>query len=326
MKKALKIIGVLIGLVVLVVAGFLAFVAIRGVPKYEPKVPNIANVDVTPERVAEGKRIATMLCRDCHYNPDTKKFTGREMSEVSEFGIIRSRNITQDKEAGIGKWSDADIIYFIRTGIHPTTGQYVPPFMPKLMRLSDEDMACVVSFLHSSEPEVQPDKTELPPSEHSFLTKFLSTVAFKPYPFPEQPIARPDTTNPVAWGKYLALDVLDCWTCHSGDFTKMDVVHPENSFRFLGGGNKMKNEHGDFIFTANITPDEATGIGSWTEEQFVRAVKYGLVDGRPALRSPMKPFSQLSDNEAKALFAYLRTVPPINNKVERNFETTASVN
>ena len=70
-------------------------------------------------------------------------------------------------------------------------------------------MASVVAFLRSNEPEVQPDATELPPSEHSFLTKFLSTVAFKPLPYPEKPVPRPDTTDRVAWGKYLVLDVLD---------------------------------------------------------------------------------------------------------------------
>ena len=324
MKKALKIIGLLIGLVVLVVAGFLAFVAVRGVPKYDAKVPQLASIEVTPERVAEGKRIALMLCRDCHYNPETKKLTGRQMDEAPEFGVIRARNITQHPDAGIGKWSDAEIVYFILTGIHPADGQYVPPYMPKLARMSDEDLACVIAFLRSNEPEVQADATELPASEHSFLTKLLSTVAFKPLPYPEGPIARPDTTDKVAWGKYLALDVLDCWTCHSGDFTKMDVMEPEKSFRFLGGGNAMKNERGEIVVTANITPHEETGIGKWTEDQFVRALKYGIVENGPALRNPMKPFSQLSDSEAKAIFAYLRTVPPIDHKVERNAEMVAT--
>ena len=51
---------------------------------------------------------------------------------------------------------------------------------------------------------------------------------------------------------------------------------------------------------------------------FVQAVKYGLVpNNQPALRYPMVPFVYLADGEAKAIYAYLRTVPPLSHKVER---------
>ena len=65
----------------------------------------------------------------------------------------------------------------------------------------------------------------------------------------------------------------------------------------------------------NLTPDETTGIGKWTEEQFIKAVKFGLRDGKPALRYPMLPYSQLTDSEAKAIFTYLKTVPKITHQV-----------
>jgi hypothetical protein len=69
--------------------------------------------------------------------------------------------------------------------------------------------------------------------------------------------------------------------------------------------------------TPNLTPDMETGIGKWTEEDFVQAVKFGLVKNQPALRYPMVPFVYLTDSEAKAIYAYMRTVPPLRHKVER---------
>ena len=64
--------------------------------------------------------------------------------------------------------------------------------------------------------------------------------------------------------------------------------------------------------------DEETGIGRWTEDEFVKAVKTGILpNGQPAVRPPMKPFAYLSDGEAKAIYAYLKTIPKIKNKVDR---------
>ena len=71
-------------------------------------------------------------------------------------------------------------------------------------------------------------------------------------------------------------------------------------------------------FAANLTPDETTGIGLWSEEQFVNAIKDGkhMGAGRPIL-PPMPWFwyNKLPDEDLKALYAYLKSLPPIANKV-----------
>lgn len=82
----------------------------------------------------------------------------------------------------------------------------------------------------------------------------------------------------------------------------------------------MFTPEGKKIESRNITMDEETGIGSWTEEQFVKAVKTGVVPSGPALRNPMQPYSALTDAEVKAIYAYLKTIPKIKNKVERKFD------
>ena len=188
MKKLLKILGIILGIVVLAIIVFVIYVNVRGTGSYTANVPAIPKVEITPARVERGQKIASMLCRNCHYNKETNKLTGTPMDDVPQFGKIRPRNITQDPEIGIGGWSDAELIYFIRTGINPKTNVFVPPYMPKLLHLSDEDLRSVVAYLRSDSPEVQPDKSEYPPSEPSFLTKFLCIVAFGPYKFPEKEI------------------------------------------------------------------------------------------------------------------------------------------
>ncbi|MCX6275978.1 MAG: c-type cytochrome [Bacteroidetes bacterium] len=317
MKKLLKILGIVLGVAVLAIIVFVIYVNVRGTGSHEVNVPAIPNVEVTPARVERGERIASMLCKHCHLSPETGKMTGRMLKEVPQFGKIYSRNITKDPEIGIGKWSDAEIIYFIRTGINPKSGKFIPPYMPKLLHISDEDLRSVVAFLRSDMPEVQADKSEFPESEPSFLSKFLSLVAFHPYEYPKHEIPDPDTSNQLAWGKYLTLYQIECFACHSKDFKTMNVEVPEKSEGFFGGGNQMTDEDGKPITTLNITPDEETGIGKWSEEEFIKALRSGIVPNGPALRNPMMPYLTLTDAEAKAIYAYLRTVPKISNEVDR---------
>ncbi|HKR06705.1 MAG TPA: cytochrome c, partial [Bacteroidia bacterium] len=101
MKKFLKIIGLLILIAVVAIGGFASFIAIRGIPKYEVNVPPVPKVEVTPERVARGAKIASMLCQNCHLSKETNMLTGLHMVEIPEFGNINTKNITNDPDAGI---------------------------------------------------------------------------------------------------------------------------------------------------------------------------------------------------------------------------------
>jgi mono/diheme cytochrome c family protein len=317
MKKLFKILGVLILVVLVAVGAFAAFISIRGIPTYDVHVPAIPKVELTAERVERGEKIADMLCVNCHYDKNTGKLTGRLIQEAPQFGTIHSKNITNDPEFGIGKWTDAEIIYLIRTGIHPHTGKYVPPYMAKLVHISDEDMRSIVAFLRSDKPVVQASQVKQPETDPSFLTKFLCLVAFKPFPYPEKEIPQPDTSNVPEFGKYLVLYQMECYACHSADFKTMNVLQPEKSVGFFGGGNEMFAPDGSKIKSLNLTGDDETGIGSWTEEQFGKAVRTGVIPKGPALRAPMVPFTRLTDSEIHAMYTYLRTVPKISNKVDR---------
>ncbi|MBW8887509.1 MAG: c-type cytochrome [Fibrobacteres bacterium] len=319
MKMFFKILGGLVLLLVVGVGGFLAFIAIDGIPHYKTEPPDL-KVEVTPERVARGKLISHILCSECHLDTKTGHLTGHRLPDLPpQFGVAYSKNLTHDKNVGIGGWTDGEIAFLLRTGIR-RDGKYTPPWMPKLNRIADEDIYSIIAFLRSDDSLVQSDPSPDKESEPSFLVKFLTHVAFKPFRYPDHKIVPPDSNDKVAFGKYLALDAFDCFACHSGDFKKLNDREPEKSFQFFGGGNEMPDLGGRVIVTANLTPDGENGIGDWTEAEFVKAVREGIrPDGR-MLRYPMTKVSELTEKEVGAIYAYLRTVPPLNHHIVRNFD------
>jgi cytochrome c2 len=310
MRKVLRFLGLLLLLVVVAAGAFAAYVAITGIPKYPPgRIER--KVEITPEKVERGRKFANLTCISCHQDPTTGKLTGKQLVDAPrQFGVIFSKNITQDPVHGIGPWTDGELVYFLRTGIH-RTGQYVPPYMPKFPLLSDDDLESVVAFLRSADPLMAPS-TEDPPGQTrpSFLTKALSHAVFKPLPYPKDRIAMPSPSDRVAYGRYLSSSI-GCFACHSADFKTMNDLEPEKSAGFFGGGNAMLDQTGETVVTPNITFDEATGIGRWSEEDFDRALRTGVGPDRRVLSFPMVPMPELTREDTAALYAYLGSVPKL---------------
>ena len=306
----------LIAILVVLVGGFALFIQLRGIPSYPTQKIDL-KVEVTPARVQRGRKLVSILCAECHFDQKTNRLTGKRMIDMPEtFGKAYSRNITQDPVYGIGGWTDGDIAFLLRTGIKKN-GKYAPPWMVKLPNMADEDLYSIIAFLRSNDTLVQAAQVKDRESEPSWFAKFLCFVAFKPFPYPDHAITAPDTSNHVAYGKYLATGAVQCFGCHSADFSKLDELHPERSGGFMGGGTKTLDASGRNIFTANITMDKETGIGNWTEDQFVHAVRQGFNPDNRVLRYPMEPFPNLTDWEARDIYAYLQTVPVIHNQVDR---------
>lgn len=318
MKTVLKLFLYLILLVVVAVIGFVSFIQLRGIPKYEVDKIDYPQVVSDSDLVANGAKIATVQCIVCHRGSDGK-LSGRPLTEVPDFGEIHTANITQSKEHGIGKWTDAEIAYLLRTGVKPD-GQYLPPYMPKFPHMSEYDLKSIISFLHSDMPVVQASEIPKVPSKPAFLTKFLCFVAFKKIPYPSAPVPHPDSSDMVVLGKYLVTGRYDCFPCHSKDFKTMRMDQPELSEGYLGGGNKIIAQDGAARYSANITSDEETGIGLWTEEDFAKALRESKNKAGKTLRNPMLPYNGMTDTEVKAIWAYLRTVPKLKNAVDRHWD------
>ena len=315
MKKALKFLGYLV-LIVIVSAGiFAAYVAVSGIPTYSPGKVTL-NVDVTPAKVERGRKYASLLCMNCHLDPATGKLTGKRLTDTpASFGEAYSKNITRDKQYGIGAWSDGELAYLLRTGI-ARTGRYAPPWMPKYPHMSDEDLESIIAFLRSDDPVTAPAAVNPPGvSKPSFLTKLLTHLIFKPLPYPKGPIATPLVTDKVAYGRYLSVN-LGCFECHSANFRTNNELKPEKSAGYLGGGNELRDESGQIVRSANLTPD-STGLAQWSEADFTRAIRTGIRPDHTVLRYPMSPMPELTDADTSAIYEYLRTVPRIHNLVPR---------
>lgn len=314
MKKVLKILGLVLAGIVLIVIVFAVYINASDIPSYEIE-PISFNHTSSPEAIQRGQVLVTMLCAGCHMDSKTGKLTGINMVDIpDEFGEIYSPNITQDEQYGIGTWTDAELVYLLRTGIK-RDGQYAPPYMAKLPLMADNDINAIIAFLRSDHKMVSPANVADTPPKPSFLVKILSRVAFKPFPMPAESIPMPDSSNSLELGEYLAHN-LDCYTCHSADFKSNDYLNPPASAGYFGGGNQMLNKEGELVPIANITPHE-TGIGNWTKEQFIKAVRFGRRDGEENLSYPMLPYAQLTEKEVGAIYDYLQTVPPLDNQVER---------
>jgi mono/diheme cytochrome c family protein len=314
MKKVLKVLGILIGVLVLLGAAGAAYIQFNGIPSYEVQA---IDLKVTPDStmLAEGKRLATLVCNQCHMAP-SGKLEGNRMPDLPpQFGEAWSANITQDEQYGAGRYSDGELAYLLRTGIK-RDGNYAPPWMPKFPHLSDYDLHSIIAYLRSDAPELEAVNKPQRPSEPTFFAKFLCYVAFKPLPYPDAAITAPPKEDKVAFGKYISTGKVECFGCHSPSFETMNIFEPEKTPGYFSGGNAMRDMEGKTILTRNLTPDPTTGIGGWTEEQFIKAVKYGQRDGKPALRYPMNPYAALTDEEVAAIFAYLQTIPPIVHNVD----------
>ncbi len=311
MKTTLRALGLLLGLAVLAAAGFVAFVAARGIPRYAPPRPPVAPVLATPERLAQGEKLVLAACADCHLNRATGALSGHQLRDVTpDFGAVYSANITRDRTHGIGAWTDAELVGLLRTGIG-RDGRY-RVIMPSFVHMSDEDVASVVAFLRSDHAMTRADPTPTHPQEPSLLLKGLVNTVMKPTPLPPGPVPAPAPTNAVIFGRYLVVGRYKCYECHSHDFKTNDALAPEKSAGYLGGGNKLLNLQGQEVVSRNITGDAATGIGTWNEAQLGQALRFGVGPNGP-FGYPMPKYSQLTEAETHALFIYLQAVPKIKN-------------
>jgi mono/diheme cytochrome c family protein len=120
--------------------------------------------------------------------------------------------------------------------------------------------------------------------------------------------------SPQERGRYLVEVIGGCGNCHTPKGPTGDLPG-----KHLAGGFQLDDSFGTWI-TPNITPDPETGIGRWTDDEVIRAIREGRGRDGKTLGPPM-PFDlyrRLSDNDVKAMVAYLRTVTPVRQVVPRS--------
>jgi len=314
MKKVGKALCVGLGLLVLLCSVAISF-TIGWRPFLGPKKRATTNrqFERTQERLARGRYLTQSLlgCESCHTPRDWSQH-GAPMQEGKELvgqplplpglpGSVVAPNLTPDSETGSASWTDDQIARAIREGIKHDEST-IFPIMPYVnyRHLSDDDIAAVIVYLRSLPPVRNP----LPNSNVKFPVNYL--VRSAPDPLTE-PVSAPNLADPVERGKYYV--TLGCG-CHN-------VVQKLP----YGGGEVLTGPWGSAT-SPNLTPDPS-GIQYYTEATFTTALRTGYVGARK-LNSimPFGEFKNLSDEDLKAMYAYLRTLPPVKHRVDNTLPPT----
>ena len=306
MKKVLKILGILLGVLVLLIGLTAAWVSLTDIPTHEVKELAIT-VPTDSASVARGQVIVESVCGHCHRS-EKGTLEGRQFFPPDAgFGALWSGNITNHPTAGIGKYSDGEIAYLLRTGIK-NDGKLAGPFM-YYPSLSDEDIGAIIAYLRSDAPTLAASDA-VRKSDYSLLAKALMKFgAIGPLPNDGQPVAKPSVTDQIAYGKYLAEPVYDCYACHSANFQTNNPLEPDQSVGYMAGGNLVPNWEWKDIPSRNITPHAEQGIGGWSYEDFVKAVKSGIRPDGSALSDAMPRYALVSEEDMQAMFAYFNSIP-----------------
>ncbi len=313
--------------IILISAGILLVIAITLTigwrPFFGPKTRPLSSrtFERTPQRRERGRYIATALsgCSYCHtpHNwgaPGTPYIAGMEgAGEIMPYGGVPGRivapNLTPDPETGAGRWTDDQFARAIREGVGHD-GRALFPMMPytHYRAMSDEDLASVVVYLRSLPAVHNP----LPPTGIIFPVKYLIRNVPEPVTSPVNDLAG---TDPVKRGEHL-VDQAGCPDCHTPQVRGADV--PGMDF---AGGFAFTGPWGT-VGAANITPDPS-GISYYDETLFLEAMRTGQVKARalsPIM--PIKIYQNLTDDDLKAMYAYLRTLKPIKHRVDNTQQPT----
>lgn len=267
-----------------------------------------------PESIRRGERIAMNYCALCHGAADGT-LSGKTMDDIPSFvGVIHTANLTNSMTSGIGKYSKEQLKVMLRTRQRPDGTKLIMP-MPAFPLMADQDLDDLVNFLKSDHFPVIATETQYAPQKLGMVGRMFDKK-FPVLAMPSASIPTPDTTNAVAWGRYMVTAVYRCYECHSGEMVPNDL-DPEATKKYMIGGNTMYDLNKQPVKVPNITPDIETGIGSWTEDDFVKMLATGMRKNGKMARFPMAPMPGLTQGEVHALYTYLRTVAPVKHKVKQ---------
>ena len=280
--------------------------------------------------IARGRYLVTgpAHCNGCHVSSiqdmeDSEKgmpipLKGGVGIPLGPMGTIYSRNLTPDKNTGIGRYTDEQVFRMMRHGIRPDGTASMPLLMP-FWKMADDDLIAVVSYLRSMEPV----ENTVPENEWTFVGKAVRslTSTFKPIENPDAPKVAPPMSPPsLERGEYLAVNVTNCVACHTPrDLTTFEATGPEFSggMEFEPWPEFSKHFSIDttlWVRAPNITPHPGGVLAKFkTPEDFIKRFR----QGRAIPISPMDwgPFSRISDEDLTSIYMYLNSLAPVEHEV-----------
>lgn len=322
-KKVVLSVLALVLLLVIVGISMIGWQVILG-PK--ARATSAEKFEATETRLARGKYLVEgpMHCFLCHAPHDftkpeypiiqEQKGAGWQMP-IPELNNLWSKNITPDKETGLGDWTDDEIARAIREGIRKD-GTALFPIMPypDFAKLDDEDVKSIVVYLRT----LTPIRNAVPARSLPFpLEHIVKTI---PRPLTEPQPSHPSST-PAERGKYL-VTMAGCQGCHSAAVDGQPIPGLE-----FGGGSRfdLPVGNGVTVFSANITPD-ASGIAHYDESLLMNTLRTGTMGGR--LLNHVMPFEflkNMTDSDISDVFAFLKTVAPVKHRINNTDPPTMCV-
>lgn len=311
-----KRVGMVLGVIVVIGLGVLAWAAIRPGPlafagdtvklsEYQGRPTGVPADFPETDPVARGKYLAEAAdCEACHTVEGGAPFTGGRPFHT-DFGTIYSPNITPDTETGIGAWSDGDFLKALHEGIGKDGTRLYPAFpYAAYTYLTDEDVLAIKAYLFT----LPAQRSVAPQNDLRFPynKRELMAVWSKFY--------NPDTRfEPVAdrspeWnrGAYLVEALGHCGDCHT---PRTPMQSLDNRRKFAGGVAEGWRAY-------NLSSDKDSGIGAWTAEEMEQYLKTGHSKNRGSAFGPMAlavhlSFQKLTASDVSAIVEYVRSVPPV---------------
>jgi mono/diheme cytochrome c family protein len=240
-------------------------------------------------------------CRGCHTDIKGK---GPELAGgraiTTQFGAFYAPNITFDKTAGIGGWSEADFLRAVRDG-KGAHGEFLYPAFPytAFSGMTDQDISDLYAFLRAQPTSAQPSK----PNEVKFPFNMRPLLGFWRVMFFHKGPLAPVGGQTDEWnrGRYLSEAVAHCQECHT----------PRNMIGGLDNGRAYAGDpHGPDGKTPNITPGGPTK--SWTVDDFATMLDSGMTPDGDYVGGEMATVvdgtAKLSSADKKAIGVYMKSL------------------
>jgi mono/diheme cytochrome c family protein len=266
--------------------------------------------------VAKGQYIFALAggCA-CHTDPKGTPHAGGRAFPIP-LGTGYSTNITPDKETGLGAWTDRQIHDAMVKGVS-RDGSKILPLMPfeAYSGMAEEDLRALIVYLRTLKPvkkATPPLKTRVP-----FVRSLATPVYLKVFGrFSSSPPLAPKSG--IERGRYLVDHVSLCGDCH----TPKNSMGVPNRSLYLAGASAKTGFLGEDV--PNITPDKETGIGDWKREDIAELLISGTkpdLDNAQGLMAEVIQgtpygYKDMKKEDALAIADYLKSIPPIKNKIK----------
>lgn len=287
--------GGVIAVILLVFSGLYGFSSRDFNATYEIETePLVVSADLAGDELVErGEHIAHIRgCTECH----AEDSGGMEFADDPAFGLLWTSNLTRGEGGIASAYTDRDWDRAIRHGVGPDGKPLV--FMPshEFWPMSDDDIAALIAYYRHLPPvdRVRPESRPGPLARLLYLTGQLPLVPAKLVDHEAERPAAPAEGPTVEYGAYLATG---CIGCHGQGLSGGPIA----------GGDPS------WPPARNITPDDETGIGTWSLQDFMRAMRQGVRPDGSALdpSMPIQATQHFTDVETTALYNYLMSLDPV---------------